>query len=76
MSAPSRVRTIRWKRWLKLLVTLLILGVGGFSTYHFRKAQAAAELPTAPARKGEFLVISRCRGRTPRAAVPHRLPRP
>ena len=62
MSAPSRVLTIRWKRWLKLLVTLLILGAGGFSTYHFRKAQAAAELPTAPARKGEFLVISRCRG--------------
>src|SRR5262249_3205749 len=28
----------------------------------FRQAQAAVDLPVAPARKGEFLVIVRCRG--------------
>ena len=49
-------------RWL-VLVLVLALAAGGMVAWtKMRKTQAAADLPTAKARKGEFLVIVRCRG--------------
>ena len=39
------------------VVVLLAAGA-----WHMRRLQAAASLPVAPARKGDFLVIVRCRG--------------
>lgn len=54
------------KRWVRrigvMLVVLSALGAAGFAAWRMRKAQAAESLPTAPARKGDFLVIVRCRG--------------
>lgn len=54
------------KRWVRrigvTLVVLSALGAAGFAAWRMRKAQAAESLPTAPARKGDFLVIVRCRG--------------
>jgi multidrug efflux pump subunit AcrA (membrane-fusion protein) len=54
------------KRLLRLAATVLVLGLlaGGalFGYRHWRKAEATASLPTAPARKGEFLVLVRSRG--------------
>src|SRR5207253_2655376 len=53
----------RWIRpllgWIGISAMLLGLWMGA---NRFRQAQAAVELPVAPARKGEFLVIVRCRG--------------
>jgi len=53
----------RWIRpllgWIGISAMLLGLWMGA---KRFRQAQAAVELPVAPARKGEFLVIVRCRG--------------
>lgn len=52
-----------WIRRIGLtLVVLSALGAAGFAAWRMRKAQAAESLPTAPARKGDFLVIVRCRG--------------
>jgi len=54
------------KRWVRrigvMLVLLSALGAAGFAAWRMRRAQAAESLPTAPARKGDFLVIVRCRG--------------
>ncbi|MGH9718976.1 MAG: efflux RND transporter periplasmic adaptor subunit [Bryobacteraceae bacterium] len=49
-------------RLLKLLVVLLVLAGIGFGVQRYRKVQAAATFPLAPARKGEFLVLVRTRG--------------
>jgi len=53
----------RWARplagWLGVLA---LLGGVWAGANRFRQAQAAVELPVSPARKGEFLVIIRCRG--------------
>lgn len=48
-------------RWLALLL-VLALAAGAGAWFKMRKVQAATNLPTARARKGEFLVIVRCRG--------------
>jgi len=56
------VKRRRIWRWL-VLVLVLALAAGGMVAWtKMRKTQAAADLPTAKARKGEFLVIVRCRG--------------
>jgi len=47
---------------IRLLVVLLILACSGFAWREFRRTKAAADLPVATARKGEFLVLVRCRG--------------
>jgi HlyD family secretion protein len=55
----------RFKRigfWIRLAVTLAILAGGAAGVYRMRYVQAAGTLPVAPARKGDFLVIVRCRG--------------
>ena len=53
-------RKLRWVVTLFVLIAVPSLAVFGIN--RLRKVQAAASLPTAPARKGEFLVIVRCRG--------------
>ena len=54
------------RRWVSRIVVttvaLVAIGAAGVGAWRLRKAQAAESLPTAPARKGEFLVIVRCRG--------------
>ena len=55
----------RWKRVRRWLVLVIVLGLGtaaGFEVYRLRQASANTALPTAPARKGDFSVIVRCRG--------------
>jgi HlyD family secretion protein len=47
--------------WLAALLAAAALG-GVFAWSTMRKAQASADLPTAKARQGEFLVVVRCRG--------------
>src|SRR5690242_77613 len=58
MSARGR----RIRSWSIALFLLSAAGAGGAGVYRMRKAQEAVNLPVAPARKGEFLVIIRCRG--------------
>ena len=53
---------MRMRRVVQTLVTVAVLVGGGFAVMRLREAEAATSLPTAPARKGEFLVITRCRG--------------
>ena len=67
-SAPPSARTMRRIRacarlrfWAIFLVRVVVGGASA-GVYRFRQAQAAAILPSAPARQGEFLVIIRCRG--------------
>jgi HlyD family secretion protein len=49
-------------RWLVILIVLAAVAGGGAAWFRMRKVHAATDLPTAKARKGEFLVIVRCRG--------------
>src|SRR5262245_18429836 len=41
---------------------IVLIGAGWAGATRFHQAQTAVELPVAPARKGEFVVIIRCRG--------------
>jgi HlyD family secretion protein len=41
---------------------VVVAGVVSAGAYRMRMAQASTKLPTAPARKGDFSVIVRCRG--------------
>src|SRR5690242_5959653 len=50
------------RRLFGIAVTLAIFGGIGAGVYRLRNVQAAATLPVAPARQGDFLVIVRCRG--------------
>jgi HlyD family secretion protein len=54
------------KKWLRrairLTVCLLILTGIGFGVRQLRQTRAEAALPLATAKKGEFLVLVRCRG--------------
>lgn len=49
-------------RWLAVLVLLSAVALAAFGVYRLRRVQAAVTLPSAPVRKGDFLVIVRCRG--------------
>lgn len=51
----------RFGRWI-VLILLTAAAAGGFAWFKMRKVQAATDLPSAKVRKGEFLVIVRCRG--------------
>ncbi len=53
-------RAIRSAAVLLVLAAAIGLGAAGFS--RLQKSREAAALPTAPARKGDFSVIVRCRG--------------
>jgi RND family efflux transporter MFP subunit len=50
------------KRWIILVVVLGALGGSAFGVYRLQKGDGSVDLPVAPARKGEFLAIIRCRG--------------
>jgi HlyD family secretion protein len=63
------------KRALVILVTLATIGAVGAGVYRLRKVQAAVNVPVAPARQGDFLVIVRCRGEL-RARSSHQLVAP
>jgi RND family efflux transporter MFP subunit len=52
----------RLKRWIILLVVLAAIGGSAFGVYRLQKGDSSENLPVAPARKGEFLAIIRCRG--------------
>ena len=49
-------------RFLRAGAALAVLALVGVGAWRVRRAQAASDLPVAPARQGEFLVIVRCRG--------------
>jgi HlyD family secretion protein len=55
-------RTRRIRLWLSWLLVLLAIGGASAGAYRWRQTQTAVDVPVAPARKGEFLVIIRCRG--------------
>jgi len=48
--------------WIRVTVFLLLVAGSGFAWRQMRHSQQLADLPTAPARKGDFLVLVRCRG--------------
>jgi HlyD family secretion protein len=55
----------RWSRqrtWISASVVLILLGLSVVAAYRVRVAQAGSKLPLTPLRRGEFLVIVRCRG--------------
>ncbi len=52
---------MKWRRALTWLALLLAVG-SGVAFFRMRNAQAATSLPTASARRGEFLVLIRARG--------------
>jgi HlyD family secretion protein len=56
----AAVRRIRF--WVTFLGVLILLAAASAGVYRLRQVQASVTLPVAPARKGEFLVIIRCRG--------------
>jgi multidrug efflux pump subunit AcrA (membrane-fusion protein) len=56
----SRARTI--KRWLMRIFVLVLFAGAGFGIYRLRSGTAGPVFPTAAVRKGEFLVLVRCRG--------------
>jgi len=49
------------KIW-RLMVVIAVVVAVSMGVWRVRRAQAAGDLPLAPARKGDFLVIVRCRG--------------
>jgi len=60
MSGPYRGkrRLIRRLRgWLIFVVILAAVGAASAGIYRYRQAAGVVDLPVAPARKGEFLVI-------------------
>src|SRR5215471_2931275 len=56
----ARMRKVR--SWAVFLFVVLILGGSAAGIYRYRQTSAAAILPSAPAREGDFLVLIRCRG--------------
>ena len=52
----------RLRGWLIFVVILAAVGAASAGIYRYRQAAGVVDLPVAPARKGEFLVIIRCRG--------------
>jgi len=57
------MKTLRVLKWTGALVVLGGLAAGGYyGLRQARRVQAAADLPLAPVRKGDFAEIVRCRG--------------
>jgi multidrug efflux pump subunit AcrA (membrane-fusion protein) len=62
-SEPPPARPPRGrKRWLVVTLLLAASALVALGVDRFRGAAPVSQLPTAPARQGEFLVIVRCRG--------------
>src|SRR5208283_5310806 len=62
--APTNIRgaKVRRRPIIRIAIVLLILAGSGYALHQFRRTRAAADLPVATAKKGEFLVLVRCRG--------------
>jgi multidrug efflux pump subunit AcrA (membrane-fusion protein) len=61
--APRKtIRRVRWRVWLRVAIALLAVAGIAFGWRQLRRNRQIADLPTAAARKGDFLVIVRCRG--------------
>ncbi|HUP02447.1 MAG TPA: efflux RND transporter periplasmic adaptor subunit [Bryobacteraceae bacterium] len=56
---PKRGPVFTWA--IRLAVVAVLIGAG-LGAYRIRNAQARASYPNAQAKKGEFLLLSRCRG--------------
>ena len=56
----ARAKRIRF--WVTLAGVLVALGAASAGVYRVRLVQVDVTFPVAPARKGEFLAIIRCRG--------------
>lgn len=54
------MRGLRWKWPLVIAVFIAAVAIAGFA--RARKTEGETQLPSAPARSGEFLVIVQCRG--------------
>jgi HlyD family secretion protein len=52
----------RSRRWIGWLIVLLLVGGTGWGGWRYRQNRPAVQLPSAPARQGDFLVLIRCRG--------------
>lgn len=57
MTLPRRARVL-----IRAGIALLLLAGCGFAWRAFRHSRPAPDLPTAPARRGDFLLMVRCRG--------------
>jgi multidrug efflux pump subunit AcrA (membrane-fusion protein) len=55
-------RKHRARGWITLGVIFLVAGLASVGTYRLKRVDASTTLPMAPARKGDFSVIVRCRG--------------
>jgi HlyD family secretion protein len=65
MSETNPIRSSRKHRakgWISLGVVFAVAGLASVETYRLRQVNASTSLPMAPARKGDFSVIVRCRG--------------
>jgi HlyD family secretion protein len=58
----SASRKRRAKGWISFGVIFLVAGLASVETYRLRQVDTSTNLPMAPARKGDFSVIVRCRG--------------
>ena len=58
----SRTLSRRFNLWLRISIGLVLLAGSGFALREFQRSRSVLSLPTAPARKGDFLVLVRCRG--------------
>jgi multidrug efflux pump subunit AcrA (membrane-fusion protein) len=52
----------RVRSWTVRIGVLALVAGAGWGVYRIHKTQAGASYPNAPAKKGEFLVLVRCRG--------------
>ena len=52
----------RARLWIRLALFLLVLAGSGFAWRQMRRTRELTDLPTAAVRKGDFLVLVRCRG--------------
>jgi multidrug efflux pump subunit AcrA (membrane-fusion protein) len=57
-----RFKFQRARSWALRILILLLLAGGGFGIYRARRASARETVASAAARKGDFLVLVRCRG--------------
>jgi hypothetical protein len=48
--------------WVRATVGLILLAGSGFALREYQRSRSVLSLPTATARKGDFLVLVRCRG--------------
>ena len=57
----SRTRA-RARFWAAFLLFFSLAGGAAFAVYRYQQSRPVATLPSAPARRGDFLVLIRCRG--------------